>query len=388
MGHLPSSNEMGGAKVVVFGLSTEGYSLACQMALKGADVQIIDETTPSAISIKADIAKTYPSVLSLKEDEPLLEMEPIDIAISKAKYLFFTPRIRKTGQDTKTEVHSKFKDATSQLKKGSSVIYNLGTGFGGNNENISLLEHVTGLELGKSISYYYFPISDPTQTPNVIGSFNNKKDETLAELLSIGKKEKKFVSLSSSEHFHAINILSRFSGLCSILEVCKFAQDEITKNDLASDSFNDIFLDDMINGLYDLRSLGSSFEGANTLMYLVNGSVKGIDGYIKRLIDEIRTTLKKNDLKASRTKIALSWTLDQHAMRGDKIEMLQNLTYRLRDYIGDVEAYEGPDFDLFHSDKTTVVVVCSKYDYENIMKKRKDAELIMIKTNPLCEIIQ
>lgn len=388
MGHLPSSNEMGGAKVVVFGLSTEGYSLACQMALKGADVQIIDETTPSAISIKADIAKTYPSVLSLKEDEPLLEMEPIDIAISKAKYLFFTPRIRKTGQDTKTEVHSKFKDATSQLKKGSSVIYNLGTGFGGNNENISLLEHVTGLELGKSISYYYFPISDPTQTPNVIGSFNNKKDETLAELLSIGKKEKKFVSLSSSEHFHAINILSRFSGLCSILEVCKFAQDETTKNDLASDSFNDIFLDDMINGLYDLRSLGSSFEGANTLMYLVNGSVKGIDGYIKRLIDEIRTTLKKNDLKASRTKIALSWTLDQHAMRGDKIEMLQNLTYKLRDYIGDVEAYEGPDFDLFHSDKTTVVVVCSKYDYENIMKKRKDAELIMIKTNPLCEIIQ
>ena len=379
---------MEGAKVAVFGLSTEGYSLACQMALKGADVQIVDETTPLAISIKADIAKTYPSVLSLQEDEPLLEMEPIDIAISKAKYLFFTPRIRKTGQDTKTEVHSKFKDATNQLKKGSSVIYNLGTGFGGNNENISLLEHVTGLEVGKSIAYYYFPISDPTQTPNVIGSFNNKKDETLAELLSTGKKEKKFVSLSSSEHFHAINVLSRFSGLCSILEVCKFAQDDNTKSDLTSDSFNDIFLDDMINGLYDLRSLGSSFEGANTLMYLVNGSLKGIDGYIKRLIDEIRSTLKKNDLKASRTKIALSWTLDQHAMRGDKIEMLQNLTHRLRDYIGDVEAYEGPDFDLFHSDKTTVVVVCSKYDYENIMKKRKDAELIMIKTNPLCEIIQ
>ena len=379
---------MEGAKVAVFGLSTEGYSLACQMALKGAEVQIVDETTPLAISIKADIAKTYPSVLSLQEDEPLLEMEPIDIAISKAKYLFFTPRIRKTGQDTKTEVHSKFKDATNQLKKGSSVIYNLGTGFGGNNENISLLEHVTGLEVGKSISYYYFPISDPTQTPNVIGSFNNKKDETLAELLSTGKKEKKFVSLSSSEHFHAINVLSRFSGLCSILEVCKFAQDDNTKSDLTSDSFNDIFLDDMINGLYDLRSLGSSFEGANTLMYLVNGSLKGIDGYIKRLIDEIRSTLKKNDLKASRTKIALSWTLDQHAMRGDKIEMLQNLTHRLRDYIGDVEAYEGPDFDLFHSDKTTVVVVCSKYDFENIMKKRKDVELIMIKTNPLCEIIQ
>ena len=379
---------MGGAKVVIFGLSTEGYSLACQMALKGADVKIIDETSPSAISIKADIAKTYPNVATLKEDEPLMAMEPIEMAISKAQYLFFAPRIRKTGQDTKTEVHSKFKDATGSLKKGSSVIYNLGTGFGGNNENISLLEHVTGLEVGKTISYYYFPLADSKNPPNVIGSFNKNKDETLSQLLSTDKKEKKFVALSSSEHFHAINILSRFSGLSSVLEVCKFAQDDSTKSDLSSDDFNNIFLDDMINSLYDLRSLGSSFEGANTLMYLVNGSIKGIDGYIKRLIDEIRSTLKKNDLKASRTKIALSWTLDKHAMRGDKMEMLENLTSRLRDYIGDVEAYAGSTYDLFHSDKTTVVVVCSQYDYENIMKKRKDGDLIMIKTNPLCEIIQ
>ena len=175
---------MVGVKIVVFGLSTEGYSLACQMALKGADVQIIDESTPSAISIKPDIAKTYPNVSALKEDEPLLSMEPIDVAISKAKYLFFTPRIRKTGQDTKTEVHSKFKDAVTALKKGSSIIYNLSTGFGGNNENISLLEHVTGLEVGKSVSYYYFPLASTGQNPNVIGSFNSIKDEKLGELLS------------------------------------------------------------------------------------------------------------------------------------------------------------------------------------------------------------
>ena len=37
-------------KVVFFGLSTEGYSLACQMASKGADVHIIDESSSSAIS--------------------------------------------------------------------------------------------------------------------------------------------------------------------------------------------------------------------------------------------------------------------------------------------------------------------------------------------------
>ncbi|MCV0372969.1 MAG: hypothetical protein K5793_05375 [Nitrosarchaeum sp.] len=377
---------MGGAKVVVYGLSTEGYSIASQMAIKGADVSIIDESTPSAISLKAEVAKTYPNVLSLKEDEPLLAMEPIDVAISKAQYLFFTPRIRKTGQDIKTEIHSKFKDATSSLKKNSSVIYTLPTGFGGNNETISLLEHVTGLEVGKQISYFYYPLEDLNAQPKIIGSYNGQEDLKLAELLTT-KKEKKFVAISSAEHFHAIDILSRFSSLCSILEVCKYAQDDVTKKDLSSDDFQEIYLDNMVSGLFDLKSLGSSFEGANTLMYLINGSVKGIDGYIKRLIDEIRSTLKKNDLKASRTKIALSWTLDQHEMRGDKIEMLQNLTSRLRDYIGDVEAFEDPNFDLFHSEKTTIVVACSKIDFENIQKTKQGSDLIIVKANPLCEII-
>ncbi len=382
---MPSTIELASDRVVVYGLSTEGYSIACQMAINGANVFIIDESSQSAISLKAEIAKTYPNVSSLKEDEPLLAMEPIDVAISKSQYLFFAPRIRKTGQETKTEVHSKFKDATSSLKKGSSVVYTLPTGIGGNSENISLLEHVTGLEAGKSISYYYYPLGGGSQLPKVVGSFNNKQDPTLASLLTNSKKEISFVGISSAEHFHAINVLSRFSTLCSVLEVCKFAHDDTTKTDLHSDDFQNIFLDDMVNGLYDLRSLGTSFEGANTLMYLINGSLKGIDGYIKRLIDEIRSTLKKNDLKASRTKIALSWSLDQHEMRGDKIEMLQNLITKLRDYIGDVEAYEDPNLDLFHNDKTTIMVICSKSDFENLRKK-KDNDVIVIKGNPLCEI--
>jgi hypothetical protein len=354
------------------------------MAINGANVFIIDESSQSAISLKPEIAKTYPNVSSLKEDEPLLAVEPIDVAISKAQYLFFAPRIRKTGQETKTEVHSKFKDATSSLKKGSSVIYTLPTGIGGNSENVSLLEHVTGLEAGKSISYFYYPLGGGNPPPKVIGSYNNKHDQNLASLLG-HKKEISFVGVSSAEHFHAINVLSRFSTLCSVLEVCKFAQDESTKMDLSSNDFQNIFLDDMVSGLYDLRSLGTSFEGANTLMYLINGSLKGIDGYIKRLIDEIRATLKKNDLKASRTKIALSWSLDQHEMRGDKIEMLQNLITKLRDYIGDVEAFSDPNMDLFHNDKTTILVICSKIDYDNL-KKKHDNDLIIIKGNPLCEI--
>ena len=78
--------------------------------------------------------------------------------------------------DLETEIHSKFKDAVMSLKKNSSVVFTLPTGFGGNNENISLLEHVTGYEVGKSIFYYYYPLGDLSKPPKVIGSFNNKED--------------------------------------------------------------------------------------------------------------------------------------------------------------------------------------------------------------------
>ena len=372
-------------KVVVYGLSTEGYSLACQIALNGGDVQIIDESTPSAISIKQDIAKSYPSVQALKDDEPLLAMTSIDAAISKAQVLIFAPRIRKTGQDIKIEINSKFKDAVSNIKKGCNVVYGLGTGFGGNSENISLLEHVTGLKVGKNVSYFYYPLSKESPIKPYIGSSDSKENDTLKKLLTDNKKFN-FLSLNSSEYFHAIDVLKQFSSQTSILEVCKFAKDSVTKSDLNSEKIGELYLDDFIDGLFDLRSLSSSFEGASSLMYLINGSMKGLDGYIKRLIDETRLILKKNELKASRTKILLLWTLDQHEMKGEKIEKLQELETKLKDYIGDVESISQP-VDIFQNDKTTIVVVCSKQDFDYIMKNNKDDELIILKANPLCQVI-
>ena len=372
-------------KVVIYGLSTEGYSLACQIALNGGDVQIIDESTPSAISIKQDIAKSYPSVQALKDDEPLLAMTSIDAAISTAQVLIFAPRIRKIGQDTKIEINSKFKDAVSNIKKGCNVVYGLGTGFGGNSENISLLEHVTGLKVGKNISYFYYPLSKESTIKPYIGSSDGGENDTLKKLFT-NDKNFNFLTLSSSEYFHAIDILKQFSSQTSILEVCKFAKDSVTKSDLNSEKLGELFLDDLINGLFDLRSLSSSFEGASSLMYLINGSMKGLDGYIKRLIDETRLILKKNELKASRTKILLLWTLDQHEMKGEKIEKLQELETKLKDYIGDVESISQP-VDIFQNDKTTIVVVCSKHDFDYMMKNNKDDELIILKANPLCQLI-
>jgi len=370
--------------VVFYGLSTEGYYLASQLVINGADVRIIDESSSSAILLNPEIAKTYTNVKSLRDDEPLLAMEPSNIAISKAKYLFFTPRIRKTGDDLKTEISSKFKDAVKELKEGSSVINCLPTGFSGNNENISFLKHITGFEAGKSISYFYFPVHDLNKIPEVIGSLKKTDEKKISSLLKINKKERKLVDISSAEYLHAINTIQRFSSLCSILEVCRFVKND-TRHSVLFNDFRNIYLDDMINGLYDLRMHGSSHETSQTLMYLINGSIRGINGYIKRLIDIIRLTLKKNDLKAAKTKVVLSWTLDANEMRGDKIETLNTIASKLHDYIGDIETSAGTA-DLFHHDKTTIVIACSSFDYNEIKENQKDEDIFVIKANPLCEI--
>jgi len=371
-------------KIVVYGLTTEGYFIACQMAIKGADVYIIDESSPTAISLKPEVAKTCPNIDSLKDDEPLLATIPIETAISKAEYLFFTPRIRKISQDLKAEVNSKFKDAIGPLKKGCTVIYCLATGFGGNNENISLVKHKTGLEVGKSVFYYYFPLNGLNKTPSVIGSFKKTKDNKLSSLLSINKEKKTFVDISSAEHIHAIHTIKRFTSICSILEICKFVNNNL-KSDTTFDDFRNMYIDDMMNGIDDLRLLGSSIEGTGSLLYLINGSTKGIDGYAKRLIEIIRITLKKHELKASKTKIILSWTLDKNQMRGEKVEMLNNITSKLHDYIGDVETSEGL-IDFFHSDKTTIAIACTESDYKKIKEIQQNQDIILIKANPLFEV--
>ena len=369
--------------VVIYGITTEGYSLACMMSLKGANVHIIDESTSSAIHIKTEIAKIYPTISSLREDEPLLSMTPIDIAISNSNYVFFAPLIRKTWHETKNEVRSKFKDAIESITKKSSIIYCLPTGFGGNDENISIIEHVTGLEIEKSLSYFYYPLSNAHKS-QYIGSFNKKKDILLSNLLSISQKN--FVQIQSAEQYHTIYIMSKFSKICSILEICKLIKDEKLKTDPSYLEYRDIYLDDMIYELYDLRSLGSSFENTPTLMYLINGSMKSISNYVKRLIDRIKFVLKKNDLKSSKTKITISWRINATEMRGDKFEMLYNIISKLRDHVVDVEAYTKQNIDLFHDDKTIIVIACSKHDYNEIIKRKKDNEIIIIKANPLCEI--
>jgi hypothetical protein len=376
---------------VVYGLSTEGYQIASSLAIRGYKVSLVDEAARMAITLKPEIASSYANVSSLMEDEPLLSLEPIDLAVKDASYVFFAPKIRKVGQDAKADCQIKLRDAIRALGKDCSVIYCLPTGIGGNSENIAMIEHVTGLSANSDFHYYYIPLttSNPFPKEIIVGSTDTVNNSDISKLLTHQNMFEKLtvVDVASAEFIHAIKVLNLYSGTASVLEIFKHARGN-NIGEGAYGLFTDIFLDDISDGLYDLRAISASLTGAGPLMYLVNGTIKATEGYVKHLIDRIRDTLKNRDLKASRTKVVVAWTLDVNEMRGDKIELMHSLESRLKDYIGDVELQYGSKLELYPSDKTVVIVACSKYDLNHIQTKSNNvSDAILMQANPACHIV-
>ena len=386
------SLEISSEPVVVYGLSTEGYKIASAIAIRGHKVSLIDESARMAIMLKPEIIKTYPTVSSLLEDEPLLELQPVDVAIKMASYVFFSPKVRKTGQDVRADISSKLRDVVRSISPGTSIVFTLPTGVGGNTENIALIEHLTGFVIGRDIYYYYMPItsvSDLSRSDLLVGSSSsNKKDLHLLGLIQdLPETEgSNIVDIYSAELAHVIRILERYTGLASTLEVCKQTRSSGFPSHVLQNKYGDLYIDEISNGLYDLRVVASSLSGAGPLAYLVNGTIKGIEGYVKHLIDRLRLVLKMAELKASRTRVIIAWTLDQNEMKGDKIELFSTMESRLKDYIGDVERRPGTSLDIYPTDKNTVVIACSKGDFSAISKTdSRNLDMIIMKANPVCE---
>jgi len=53
-----------------------------------------------------------------------------------------------------------------------------------------------------------------------------------------------------------------------------------------------------------------------------------------------------------------------------------------------VERHQGSAFDLYQTDKTTITIACSKQDYEAIAKSGPKSEMVLLKANPLCEVVK
>ena len=372
-------------KVAVYGLSTEGYKIASHISTKGIPVSIIDDSSGMAITLKPDIAKTYSSVTSFIQDETLLDFEPFDVAINNASFIFFTPRIRKSWPDAKNHIGSKFQDVIKHVNKDSSIIYSVPAGFGVNNENITLIERRTGLSVGKNIFYHYMPISSISSTlfEAIIGT-KSRVNSNLTSLLNglYPNNTMKIVDIESAEYIYCIRILRHYGLMSPIFEICKFADHTFQSQIMESESLDEIYLDDLVVGLFDLNTILYSLAGISPLTLLVKGNIATVDNYIKHLTEQIKIILKRFELKASKTKAIISWTFDPNEMRGDRLEIISRLESRLKDYVGDVERHDSI-FDFYSSEKKLIVLSCSKTDFEKLNKNNPNSEIIIVKATPL-----
>ena len=373
------------SKVAVYGLSTEGYRIASHISNKGIPVSIIDDSSGMAITLKPDIAKTYSSVTSFIQDETLLDFEPFDVAINNASFIFFSPRIRKSWPDARNHILSKFQDVIKHVSKDSSIIYTVPAGFGVNNENITLIEHRTGLSVGKNIFYHYMPISSISSNlfDAIIGS-KTELNSNFASMLSglYSDKTMKVVDIESAEYIYCIRILRHYGLMSPIFEICRFADNNFQHQNTETESFDEMYLDDLVGGLFDLNTILSSLTGISPLTLLLKGNIATVENYIKHLTEQIKIILKKYELKASKTKAIISWTFDPNEMRGDRLEIISRLESRLKDYVGDVERQDSM-FDFYSSEKKLIIVSCSKTDFQRLTENNPNSEIIILKATPL-----
>ncbi|HKO66015.1 MAG TPA: hypothetical protein VJU13_12500 [Candidatus Nitrosocosmicus sp.] len=359
---------------MIYGLSTEGYEIAKKILREQSKVIIIDENSRLGVILTSEIVKEYPHISFLNEEELLLNLEPFDKAISNAPIVFFAPRIRKVNQDVKNEIILKFKEIITYLRKNTVIVINVPLGIGGNNEIITLIEHQSGLMVGTDVTYYYYPINSDKTSETILGSHQQRNENLFSnnifDLINENnhiQKDSKLVSITSAELVYSINIINKYSNLACINEISKLGKSGEDKREIFYKNMESLYFDEIANGLFDLRIIGLSISSSTALSYVVNGTIRSIEGFIKNLVDETRSQLKYREIKASRTKVTIFWTIDNHEIRGDKTIIRELLESKLRDYIAEVEI---EDIESYIPNPTNnIIIACSNSDFKRIVDR-------------------
>jgi hypothetical protein len=350
----------------MYGLTSEGYRLAADL-IDRAQVTIVDETLQMAMGVDQAFLKKNPNLAQLMSEEPLLNLKPIEQALSEAQVVFFTPKLRRPADEALIEAGSKLRDLSRFLSKGVAVVNALPTGPGGNSENIMLLEKQTGLAIAKTISYAYMPLRPRDSKPVVVASAGAPESSPLRAL----GYEENSQNVFSAELEYASSVIGATIGAVTEVELARRARE--AKVTLQGTS--ETYVDEFAKYLYDLRAIQGSDETGESISYLAGATIKSLENYVRYVVDEAREVLREKELKASRTKISLTWTLDKYEMRGERLQVADNVQQRLRDYVTDVEIIPGARMkggsEALDPLKHNVVIACSKEDYEAVKTAKK-----------------
>jgi len=366
-------------KVAIYGLTTEGYQLATQMVDR-ADLTIVDETLQMALDVGPAFVRKNPVLDELMSQEPLWSFKPLERVLSEAQIVFFTPKLRRPSDDSLVEAGTKLRELSRYLSSGVTLANALPTGPGGNAEYIMLVEKQTGLKLGEGLAYSYMPLIPGDSRPTVVSNADPRSEPALAELGFVQNSQ----NVLSAEMEYASAVLEDAMRSVTQIELAKKARE--ARVTLRTE--REVFIHEFARYLYDLKAIQASEDTGESVSYLAGATVKSLENFVRYVVDETRELLKEKDLKASRTKISLLWSLDRYEMRADRLQMAEGIQQRLRDYVTDVEIVRNPRIggsEVLDSLKHNVVIACSKPDYESLKQFRKghrDAEITVILATP------
>ena len=384
----------------IVGLSTEGYSLASALVQNGMETIIVDENLQMGMKLTQEVVSSYNEVGNLLDGDSLVNVEPMPSSINRADYILFTPKIRKTDQEAKIEVNTRFRDIAKNISKNTIIIFCLPAGFNENRVNISVIEKMSGLQEGEDFEYVYAPLNPKSKNILSLGPQNIGK-KTKEILFKAKIKFPKATTFETSEALYFRKILSRYIPKALDLEIYKKIpnREERLKIKKNMGTNKPEYLDKITENLFDLKFVIGTLDTGDPSLYLTTGVLRSIEGYVKYVVDEIRKVMKENELKASKTKVTLAWSVDKYEMRGEKLGVLNSIKERLHDYIGDVnvlnhgeyttQAGRGFTMTIPDMDKTDIVVICSEEDEKYVSKvfnlNDKKSETIILKANLLVD---
>ncbi|NHV97952.1 MAG: hypothetical protein HA494_09260 [Thaumarchaeota archaeon] len=386
--------------VVVYGFSTEGYHIASTLASQGFSVSMVDEEMQIATEITPAVAKAIRALPDLMGRDQLLSIKPVEAALSEAEYIFFAPKVRRHPEEAESEVNSRLREVAKNMMKGATLIYHLPSGLGGFEAIVTLLEKISGLTSREGFEYVYAPLKPRTIEPYCLG-FLSKPKKNLFNLFSKLGFKPVTLGCGSAEALHASKILSTYSTLVPQIEVCGLLEgaERVKLGRLLGG--RDVFIDTLSSQMLDLRLIASSLPSKEPLMHLASNILKIVEGFTKRVLDEVKELMKNLELKASKTKVILNWSVDRYEMRGDRLGVHQTLLERLRDYVSDVSTTSSAPWDESSSEfkikeilaepRIKLIISGSQTDHEalwgRLTKEHPIGEYIFIKANLVCETL-
>ncbi len=344
-------------KVAVYGLTTEGYNIASQV-VERASVTIVDDTLQMAMDLNAQTVRDNPTLQELVGGESLMGLKPVSQVLTEASVIFFTPKLRKTGDESVIEANAKMREVAKNVTKGATVVNALPVGIGGNDDNIALIEKQTGLKIGEGLNYGYSPMRPGGAATTVAVSAMTRSQGGVEDL---GLRAT-YGNITSAELEYASLVLNESTSVATEIELMRKAKGLKPIGGKTAERY----IDDLAAHVYDLTAIQSSEDVGEPLTYLAGAAIKSLENHVRYIVDETRELLRELQLKASRTRVLVAWTVDRYEMRADRMKTAESLVERLRDYVTDVKQAQmgvGRE-EVVDSYKHNIAIVCSAADLE------------------------